>query len=389
MTTTTDESEAAAIDALDRDLAEAGPAAMLDRLIATLDDRGAYRPLLDALLLRARHQLGMPAILGGPLASIPEPERSKYEDRYVEAIRMVGGKILATGDVLNAWPYFRVIGEKEPIARALEGTTPEPGDERVGHLIDVAFQQGVHPLRGFEWILAHYGICSAISAFEGLPQDDTIRTQAADRLARQLHEHLDANLRAEIGRRGRPLPAEGVPLRTLIAGKPWLFAEDAYHIDVSHLASVVRMSPLLDDPATIELAIGLTDYGRNLSKMHRYEGEPPFENLYEDHAVYLRARLGQGVDAALQHFRAKLGAGDGSELATAQMLVRMLVRLGRLDEAIDLAAEHLADLPDSMLACPSLAQLCQQAGRPDRLAKSARDRGDLVAYAAALLVPGS
>ena len=58
---------------------------------------------------------------------------------------------------------------------------------------------------------------------------------------------------------------------------------------------------------------------------------------------------------------------------------------GELDAAIDVAAEHLAGLPDSALACPSVAQLCQRAGEPERLARIARDHGDLVTFTAALL----
>ncbi len=71
--------------------------------------------------------------------------------------------------------------------------------------------------------------------------------------------------------------------------------------------------------------------------------------------------------------------------AAAQILVGLLDRLGRFDEAIAVAAEHLAGVPDGALACPSIAQLCQRAGHPARLAQIARDQGDLVHYAAALL----
>ena len=88
---------------------------------------------------------------------------------------------------------------------------------------------------------------------------------------------MTANLRAEIARRGQPLPPEGTSISDLIAGRDWLFDDEAYHLDVSHLAATVRISPMLTDPETIAMAAGLTDYGRNLSERHRYEGEPPFE----------------------------------------------------------------------------------------------------------------
>jgi hypothetical protein len=375
-------------EALDRSLAESTPAEALDRLATALADRGEYRALLDARLLRARLDLGLPLVLGGSIAEIPEPARSQYEERYVEAIREVGNRLLNAGEIGAAWAYFRAIAEKEPIAAAIDAYEPPENDEKIGQIVEVAFNQGVHPRKGFSLILDHYGTCSAISAFEALPAEEGIRVACADRLVRRLHADLTANLRAEIARRGQPLPPEGTSIGELISGREWLFVDDSYHLDVSHLASTVRLSPLLVDPETIALAVGLTDYGRNLSERHRYEGDPPFEDHYADHAIYLQATLGQDVEAAIAHFRAKLPDLDPDgrdEAIAAQVLVRLLVRLDRLAEALDVAAGHLAHLPDSALACPSVAELCRTLNRLDRLAEIARGRGDLVNYAAAKL----
>jgi hypothetical protein len=377
-------------EALERDLREHGPGEAIDRLIATLSARDEPRALLDALLLKARHELGLPPVQDGAPAEMPEPVRSQYEERYVEAIRQVGSKLLESGDLVGAWPYFRAIGEKEPIARALDAYQPEEGDERIGQVVEIAFNGGAHPRRGFELILSQYGACSAITAFDHLPPDDATRDQCAALLIRNLHAHLTESLRADIARRGQPLPPEGTRIPELIDGRPWLFADDGYHLDVSHLAAVVRMALLATDPEVLRLAVELTDYGRNLSERHRYESEPPFERTYEDHAIYLRAVLGEDIDAAVAHFRGKLPPTDPdgispSESAPAQVLVRLLARVGRLDEAIDVAAERLAGLPESAMFCPSLAQLCLRAGRLDRLAQVARDRGDLVGFAAGLM----
>jgi hypothetical protein len=381
----------AAFEALDDAFKASGAVGALDSLIATLTERGEFRPLLDALLLRARHELELPLVQPGSLVDLPEPTRTHYEERYVEAIRKVGALMLEKGEIAAAWPYFRAISEPASVVEAIEAYAPgtEP-DERLNQVVEVAFNQGVAPRKGFELILKHYGTCSSISAFESLPQDPAIRQHCAGKLVRQLHAHLVENLRGEIGRRGQPLPPEGSPIPALIARREWLFAEDSYHIDVSHLSAAVRYSPLLvDDLEGLGLALELTEYGRNLSVRHRYEGDPPFDDTHVDHAAYLSVLLNRDVEKGLDHFRAKLVPADpdgrDDNAAVAQALVRLLVRLDRTDEAIDVAAEHLAGVPDSMLGCPSLAQLCQQTGRLDRLAKASRERDDLVQYAAAIL----
>lgn len=374
-----------------------GPAAAVDRLIETLDRDGQPRELLEALLLKARLELGLPAIQVGSLGDLPEPGRTRYEDRYVEAIRRVGGKLLDAGDIPAAWPYFRAIAEREPIAEALEAYRhPEGGSqqdaERLSQIIDIAFQQGAHPRRGFELILQHHGTCSSITAFEHLPPDPAVRMPCVDLLVRTLRDQLASSLRSDIVRHGEPEPSPEATIPELIAGRDALFADDAYHIDVSHLGAVVRYAALSTDPATLRPAIELAEYGRKLSPRYRYDSEPPFENSYDDYAVYLRALLGEDAEAAVAHFRGKLssggsspGYGGGSETVPAQVLVRLLDHLGRLDEAVEVAAEHLAGVPEAMLFCSSLAALCQRAGRFDRLAEISRERNDPVLYVASIL----
>jgi hypothetical protein len=383
-------------DSIEEALRDLGPRAALERLADDLDTAGDYRGLLDALLLRARHELGLPLIAPGSLADIPEPSRTQYEERYVEAIRLVGSRYLANGDIPTAWAYYRVIGENEPIARAILDYRPDGdggGDgERLGAVIEVAFNHGVSPRRGFELILEHYGTCSAISAFEGLPgHDEAVRIACAERLIRHLNGELAANLRADIAGRGQLAPPAGATIAELISGRDWLFAEDSYHIDISHLASVVRMSVLVNDPEAIAMAADLTEYGRRLSPRLQFEGVPPFDRVFDDHGIYLRALLGRDVDAAIAHFRAKLGPPEREPESPdpsvpAQTLVNLLVRLRRLDAAIEVSSLYLSGLPDSSLFCPSAAQLCQRAGDPKRLADIARDRRDLVNYTAALLL---
>jgi hypothetical protein len=381
-----------AFDELEARLQESGPAAAIDHLIALLDRDGEYRALLDALLLKARHDLGMPLVQVGPISSLPEPTRTDFELRYVEAIRRVGLKLLEAGEIPTAWAYFRAIAEPEPVAAALESYVPGDDMERVGQVIDVAFNQGANIRRGYELILDHYGTCSAITALEQVPPgDETTQRACIERLIRRLHDQLEGSIRADISHRGQPLPPEGTSISGLIQGRDWLFSEEGYHIDVSHLSSTVRYSVMVTDPAILELAVDLAEYGRRLSPRLQFEGHPPFERTFDDHRVYLRALLGLDGDAAISHFRAKLEAAGRDEIdpaLPAQVLVNLMTRTGRLDEAIDLSAQHLARLPEGALSCPGLAELCQRAGRPDRLAAAARSQGNRVQYLAALMQGG-
>jgi hypothetical protein len=377
-----------AFAALEDSIRERGPAAALELLIDRLTKSADYRSLLDALLLKARRELGLELVTTGPLAALPEPARTRYEEKYVAAIRLVGSKYIEQGDIPTAWAYFRAIAENEPVAQAIRSYVPADTDERLGAVIEIAFNHGVEPRRGLELILEKYGTCPAISAFDQLPpHDQALRTLCADKLIRHLHGELRANIRSEIAGRGQPA-AEGASIGQLVDGRAWLFADDSYHIDVSHLAAVVRMSTLIADPAVIALAVDLTEYGRRLSPRLVFEGHPPFENIFDDHRIYLRALLGQDVEPAIAHFQAKVADAsrtDGDAAIPAQALVNLLVRLERLEAAIDVAALHLVGMSEAMLSCPTVAQLCQRAGAPERLAQIARDSGDLVNFTAALL----
>src|SRR3954462_14698150 len=81
-------------DALDTLFRTEGPAPAIERLIETLEARKEYRALLDALLLKARHDLHLALIQSGPISDLQEPLRTRFEEKYVEAIRRVGTKLL-------------------------------------------------------------------------------------------------------------------------------------------------------------------------------------------------------------------------------------------------------------------------------------------------------
>lgn len=347
-------------------------------LANTLRSRKEYPRLFEARVMEARHKLGLPLIQVEDSGSLPPEQQQAVDRAYIDAAREVGGLFLAEGDIPRAWQYFRAIGDPAPVAAAIENA--EPG-ENIDAIIEIAFQEAVHPRKGFELILSQYGICRAITCFSQYParqgRQDCIRL-----LVRTLHGELVAALSRAIEQaEGRAPETRSVP--ALIAGRDWLFGEYSYYVDTSHLVSVLQISIELQERETLSLALELAEYGRHLSANFQSRGEPPFEDLYTDTCIYLRGVLEHEPEGAVAHFRRKVAESEGP--APAQVLVELLYRLRRYADAIQISLEHLREIPPSQLACPSLFQLCQAAGDYDRLRSLARDRADPVHYAAAVI----
>ncbi len=366
---------------LDETARQRGAEAVFDFLIARFRDEKNYPSLFEARLMKQRHALGLP-LIARDTDAWPAETRRLYEKTCVEAARETGGLFLADGDIARAWPYFRAIGETAPVAAAIEKVEAGEGIEPV---IEIAFQEGLNPKKGFELILAHHGICRALTLFPQYPAREG-RQACLQLLVRSLHADLAANLSRAIAS-GEGSAPETWHLPSLIGGRDWLFGEHAYYVDTSHVVSVLQISLDLTDREHLDLALQIAEYGRRLAPMFHFRGEPPFENIYEDHAVYLGALLGVEVEAAIAHFRRKVAAGDPAEMGTApaQALVGLLLRLERYADAAAVSIECLRDADPRYLTCPTPAQLCVMAGDFDRLRALALERGDLIEYAAAAL----
>ncbi|MCS7047349.1 MAG: hypothetical protein NZO58_13405, partial [Gemmataceae bacterium] len=193
-------------------------------------------------------------------------------------------------------------------------------------------------------------------------------------------------LRNEIERQQgfRPL---GTSIPELLAGRDWLFADELYHIDLSHLSAVVQMSSQLDDPTILRLARELCQYGQKLSPRFLGVTDPPFENLYVDYEIYLSILIGERVEEGLAHFRAKADNADPETIGTypAAVLVNLLLRLKRPREALEVSRRFLAQQNEVRQACPSFVELCQQTGDYQALIEVSRQQGNPVNFLAGLL----
>jgi hypothetical protein len=373
-------------DRLRAALDASGPAAAADRLCDHLRAAGDYQSLFYALLLRKRVDLGVSPFPTGPAADLPPHTHAAYEDAIRAAGREVGRLYLAAGDVFKAWGFFRMLGEPEPVRQALDQVQPGPDDDTYG-LVDIAWHQGVHPTRGFDLVLDRSGICSAITLLGGadLSKTPDVRDHCVKRLVRALHAQLHERITTDFTSRGVYIP-DGATIGQMLAGQEDLFADDVYHVDTSHLHSVVQFACQLGPCEELALARELCEYGERLSPALRGDHHPPFEHGYADYKVYLDVLAGRDVGDGLDHFKRKLpAAADAGDTFPAEVLVNLLVRIDRLPDAVAVAKGYLGDTEGRELSCPPLTELARRAGDHPTLAAAARAGGDPVTYLAGLI----
>jgi hypothetical protein len=382
--------ESALFDQLDQTVKTAGPAAAIDKLCAELRANKDYAGLFYALLMKKRFDLGVSPIATGSNQDLPASAHSEFEEGIADAARTVGALYLGDGQIPQAWGYYRMLGDPAPVAAALEKLQLDDSMDTQA-IIDIAFHQGVLPIKGFDWVLQRFGICSAITAMGGeLPFTPEVRAECTRKLIRTLHHELVERLRAEIERRENLAPGESPGanhVRELLAGRDWLFADDFYHIDLSHLNAVVQMATQLDKCDELELARELCAYGMKLSPRFRYQSEPPFEDQYADYDKFLAILTGADIEGGVAHFRAKIDTHPPETAGTfpTEIFVNLLLRLGRDEEALEIVRKYLTPLGEARRSCPSLVELVQRTKRYDVLAEAARAQGNSVNFLAGLI----
>ena len=359
-----------------------GAGTALDLLERKFLTEKQYPELFETRLMQKRLELDLPLIQLGAIEDLPEPARSRYEDGVRRAAREIGSLYLGDGDIPRAWPYFRAVGDREAVATAIESA--QPGED-MDALIDIALGERVHPRKGLELVIAQHGICRAITYFEQFPTLEN-REACLILLVRTLHAELAANLKRAVEQREGDTPTSG-NIPELIAGRDWLFGEFDAYTDTSHVINVIRFTVDLEDRDAIRLALELCQYGAHLSSQFKMRGEPPFEDIYRDHAIYLRAMLGEDLNSAIEYFRSKIVGQDDplAAIRSAQVLVGLLVRHERYRDAVQISLDHLSGIAANQLACPTIFQLCQLAGDSERLKELARERGDLLSFAAGVI----
>ncbi len=385
-------------DALFAALADVPPERALDELVDRL--RAADEPdrLFDALLLKAKADLGVAAVRPATFDGVPEEQAEAFEQAYLHAAREVIGRHADADRLDRAFDYARTIGEPALLRPYLDKVDvqsfvgPDADEERLELLTAVALQEGVHPELGVRLMLAGRGTCNTVTLVDTLwarfkPAE---RAAVAAVLANHLHDELRANVAAEIVAHpsGGEAPEDGGSLRPLLAGRPWLMADCGYHTDVSHLQAVVRNGrDLPPEHPSFEKVVELAEYGAKLDATLQYPGRSPFTEFYPAHLRYLAALTGRGREEAFRYFEGRMTAADDHDRPLAAIeLVALLRRCGETDRAVELAAKELRDREDGTF---SFAELCREVGRLEALADAAKAADDPVRYAAALALSGN
>lgn len=367
------------------------PEHILDTLEQALLEQQDFHRWFDARMIRARRQLGLPLTQPTSLRDIPEAQEAEWRKAYTDAARDAGYHFLHNNQLADAWAYFRTIREPQPVRDAIEqlvqssdGTPGAQTDE----VLNVALYEAAHPVAGITLLLRTHGTCNTVTALSQMIGQMTPaeRRQAAAVMVRHLYADLLANVRRDVERR-QPALKPSLSLRELIAGREFLFADGNYHIDVSHLHSIVGFARHLhrEDPE-LRLAIDMSLYGQQLSEHLRYPADVPFDDYYSASEQFLQAVAGIDVAAGLNWFTQRLQQEPDApdQRLIAFVLVDLAQRCGKTAEILPIAAPHLSRMEDpngfSFTAC------CVESGRLDLLETTALENNDLLALATVLLV---
>ena len=372
-------------DELQTTLDAQGPDAVVTKLAERLKTEQRFHDLFDLRLMEARRREGLPLVATRGLDELPEPLRSKMEAAYLDACREIGALHLAAGRIRDAWLYMRPVGDKTGVRAALEAL---PDEDNFEEIIELGIYEGVSPPLGFKMVLKHYGLCNAITMFEGqmAERSRADRQAVACLLVHHLHEELLSSLKSEIESQ-QGSPAKGTTIAELVKDRDWLFANENYHVDTTHLASIVRFAMSTDDRETLALALDLCAYGRQLSPTFQFASEEPFVDLYPTAAMFFGALLGHDVDQAVQWFaqRAEERPADQYGNGPAEVYIGLLARLGRSDEAIRAGAKLLPAGTRGGQFGPNLLELAEQGKSYATLAEVSRERDDLMGYVIGLV----
>lgn len=380
------------------------PAKRIDEVIAFY--RRERRPveLFEALKMKSRMRFGLPMIappdesIGMQTPREVEIQRG-LEEGLLDACRQAGAMLIEDGKIGEGWMYLRPIGDPALAKRLFANV--EITEDNYDEMVHVLLHEGVDLARGFDAVLNQQGTCNSITLYDSAiasrsREDKKIASKC---LLNHLYDELDTRVREDFSERAEKngvdsekiqLDLKNATLGELVSKHKWILGGGGYHLDTTHLASVVRFSLVLDAPELLEKALQLCQYGRRLPSDFQYPGEEPFVDFYPAHAAFFSALLGKNVDTAVRLFEQRARTVDSVVHGSAaiETYIDLLDRLGRPADALRAAMELF---PDDVPLGRVMPEMIEMAGRASEkgdgqiaaeLEKFCFDRGDLLGVAA-------
>lgn len=367
-----------------------GAGGLLDLLETEFRKEARYHELFEVLKMKARRALGLPLVADERLEDLEEQLRTQLEDLLLESCRVVGKLLMEAGKLREGWLYLRPLGDRKTAKSFLLQASVT--DQNLDEMIELALGEGIAPDFGFRLVLEEFGTCNSITAFETqvrqLPRTD--QRACAMLLIEHLHKELLENVKADIERRAE-MRVEGDSIAALVAERDWLFGDMSYHIDTTHLASVIKFARICEDTRTLELALDLCDYGVRLNERFQFASEEPFGELYVSSRLFFQTLLARNVEEGLSYFKAK---ADGTDVyhqgsAPVEVYIDLLSRIGRKQEALQYLIERLPPGTRTQGIAPTLFELCRAMNDYRTMIEICESKDDRLGYATALIQQAS
>ena len=265
--------------------------------------------------------------------------------------------------------------------------------ENLDTFLGLLVHEAIDVARGTKLSLEMRGTCNTITMLDSVVsmRGRTDQQAAVGALVEHVHAELLSSLKADILRREKLDETSEVQLaksiEPLLATRPSLLRDGTYHLDTTHLASTVRFARILDNEEQLRMAVDLAQYGRQLHTQYQYASEEPFAELYPMSLAMFRALLGEHVEAALKMFLQKAESLDPQEHGTVAIenYADLLTRVGRPAEAMQFLIKKMPRGMRPFGIAPSLIELAELSKDYAPMLQQAKERGDLVGFAAALL----
>ena len=358
-----------------------------------------YPELFEALKMLHRIELGLPAVhtdMSGAHASTQQeaisPElQDQLDKKLLGACTEVGTALMRQGKLQEGWMYMRAVGDLQATADAMRDVpvTQDNLDTVLGLLV----HEAIDVARGTKLSLEMRGTCNTITMMDSVVsmRGRADQQAAVGTLVEHVHAELLSSLIADIVGREKCDASSSVhsatSLEALLSTRPTLLRDGAYHLDTTHLASTVRFARILDNQQQLRLSADMAQYGRQLHSQYQYPSEEPFADLYPMSLAMFRALLGEHVDAALKMFLQKAESLDPQEHGTVaiETYADLLTRVGRPAEAMQFLIKKMPRGMRPFGIAPSLLELAVASHDFQPMLNQAKERRDLVGYAAALL----